>query len=417
MTTETKTLRIRADTLRLSEADPVALRFPPEFGRIHIEADTVYVDGWMQWFGREVTILARRIVANPVDGRMAVIDVSGAPAEPSFDPAAPSSRRKGTPKAPNGLAGQDGGAGQPGGRLSMVVDWIDGELGLAANGSKGGDSERGSDGVKPAKPDGRDARLDKGKRPTKGPYGGRVLAPWKKFSADSYIVVAYGERGGDARRGGAAGAPGRPGQGGDGGHLRVSYTGPTRPPLQTTAAGGAAGQAGDPAAAGPAGQPGIGGRNWVLVVDWLHKWHQNYAGVGKDGWVNDAVKKYKVAPRARSGKAGAAAGTVPPQPQAADGAAGRVDTTPADQAALARAVDLSFLTFAWAHAQRVQEANAPADALPRYRWLSRLAEARAKSDAAAADIARAAQAAIQALTPTPAAAASARRTSSRRSVG
>ena len=398
MTTETKTLRIRADTLRLSEADPVALRFPPEFCRIHIEADTVYVEGWIQWFGREVTILARRIVANPVDGRMALIDVSGAPAEPSFDPAAPSAQLKGTPAAPDGRQGQDGGAGHDGGSLSMRVDVIDGELGLAANGSDGGDSQRGGDGVKPARPDGAHGAFQPGDPPVKGRHGGGVLQRWSIFWP--YVAWARGAPGGRGRQGGSAGAPGRPGDGGHGGQVTLLFVGPTSPRVKTTARGGRPGTAGPPSKAGPAGDPGLGGKSYVYV-HWKGK-HKGYAHESRNRYVVEMVKKHKLPARAARGVGTAGAGRVPAPPVAsADGHVGEVDVRTSGAAVIESQDMPAWLRLLLAHAERRLRAGDHDEALARFRWLAQVTAPRAADDADAAAIQAAATAALQALDAAP----------------
>jgi hypothetical protein len=374
--------------LRLSEADDLEARYPPQFGRIVIWADTVEVLGWIRLHGRQLQIHARRIVARPVNGRPPVIDVSGAPAS-DFDPQAPSKRPKGTAKAPDGRAGQDGDAGQDGGRIEIVVDEVDGALGLAANGSRGGHSERGSDGAQPLKVHGVDAKFKAGKWPTRGPHGGGVL---QKRGLQKYVAWAAGQPGGNARDGGAAGAPGRPGDGGQGGQISLQYSGAQRPALATIANGGDAGTAGAPARPGKAGAAGVGGRNRIYYYEWF-KGHNEFARSGQDKTIDKLARQYKVTARAQSGRGGARDGAVPAAPAAAAGVAGEVTVIPVDMTGVAAGFDLTFLQLVLSLAQQDAAAGRDAIARQRHQWLVRVTAP--MTDPAAATIGQAAAAALE----------------------
>ena len=393
MSATAKTLTQRVAWLSLSEADDLAARYPPHFACIVVWADTVEVHGWVRLPGRQVQIHARRIVARPVNGRPPVIDVSGAPASPAFDPQAPSSQPKGTPRSPNGRPGRDGGAGQDGGHIDIMVDEVDGELGLAANGSHGGHSERGSDGAQPQKIDGAHGNFNKAKWPARGPHGGGVL---QKHGLQKYVAWAAGQRGGNARQGGAAGAPGRPGDGGQGGQIRLQYSGLERPTLATIADGGAAGLSGAPARPGKAGAAGAGGRNLMYYYEWL-KGHYAFAGSGQNSTIDQLARKFKVSARAKAGNAGAPVGSVPATPVAAAGSAGSVTVQPAKAAAVAEGFDLPFLQLVLALARQDLVAGRDASAQERLQWLLRVTQP--LTDPAATAIRKSAADALEPVAP------------------
>jgi hypothetical protein len=375
-------LALQVGTLRLSEADDLARRFPAAFGRVRIDADTVEVRGWIQLFGRELEIRARRIVARPVNGRPAVLDVSGPPADPDFDPEAISPQLAGTPAAPAGKAGRAGGAGRDGGRLRVVVDSVDGELGLAANGSRGGAGERGGDGAQPPAPNGADGAFFKVKWPAKGPHGGGILEHAGLFNL--YVSWAAGQAGGDARAGGAAGASGQPGNGGRGGAVELLHSGSQRPVLATTARGGAPGSPAAAARPGKASPAGHGGRNRMYVYGVVAGTHEAFARAGADKTVDEYARKHKIAARAPDGHANAGPGPVPPAPAADAGAAGSVRVAPLPLEQAARAYELSLLQLVLALAERDAAALEWETAGARLEWLIRLARVRAAADDVAA---------------------------------
>ncbi len=394
MSGQVRELSLRVATLRLGEDDDIEARFPPAFGRIVIRADTVQVEGWIRLPGRELDICARCIEARPTAaGRPAVLDVSGRPAESAFDPKTPTPNLNGSPASPDGRLGRAGGAGNTGGRIHICVDRVQGELGLAANGGRGGDSERGGSGAKPATVNGVDGQFLPAKWPARGPYGGGVL---QKAGLQKYVAWAAGAPGGDARTGGAAGAPGQPGRGGDGGEVRLGFSGPDAPVLATIVDGGAPGVPGLPAAPGAASAPGAGGRNRIYAYD-IFGTDNDFARAGRNKVVDGFARKFKIAARAVSGKPGAGAGAVPPQPAATAGRAGVMQVAPVAPETCAAKFDVPFLRLLLAHADRDHAGGALAIARQRYAWLARLTDAMAPSDSAAADIWRAADAAIRAL--------------------
>lgn len=366
-----RTVSLRVGLLCLSETDDIDARFPPAFERIRIWADTLRIDGWVRLHGRDLQIHARCIEARPVGGRMAVIDVSGRPAEPVFDPEAASPQLAGTGAAPDGKPGRNGGPGQDGGTVSLYVDKVVGELGLAANGSQGGASERGGDGARPAPVKGVNGKFLKAKWPTKGPHGGGVLR--KAGIANSYIAWAAGQEGANARTGGAAGAPGRPGDGGRGGSVTVRWSGAQAPTLATIANGGLAGVAGRPAKPGPPGAPGAGGLNRMYAYNVLKGGaHEQYALSGKDKWLDAYARKYKIGRSAPSGRGGAGPGQVPSTPVALPGDPGRVRVEATAIGAVAPEFDPSFLQLVAALKDRDRVAGDAARAQEREHWLARV---------------------------------------------
>ena len=369
-----RTLSLKVGVLRLSEKDDIEARFPPAFERIEIQADTLQVDGWIRLHGRALDIRARCIEARAVDGRPAVLDVSGRPAEPVFDPEAASPHLNGTPAAPDGKPGRAGGAGHDGGRVSVQVDELIGELGLAANGSAGGASERGGNGARPATVNGANGAFQKGGWPTQGRYGGGVLQPQ---GLRTYVSWAAGQVGGAARKGGAAGAPGQPGDGGNGGHVRLRYSGAQAPTLATIADGGAPGQPGRPATPGAPGAPGVGGLNRLYAYNLLKGGaHEQYARSGKDKWLDSWARHFKIAARAAraaSGKGGAAPGDVPVQPVAAPGRAGTVQIEAVAIETFAADFDAFFLQLVAALAAQDVAAGHDERARQRQQWLARIA--------------------------------------------
>jgi hypothetical protein len=394
VTAASRVLRLRAATLRLSEDDDLDQRFPPEFARIELWADTVEVHGWVRLHGREVGIRARCIVAVPAGERPAVIDVSGAPAQPDFDPQAASPQLAGTPMAPDGQRGRDGGPGQDGGVLDIVVDEVHGALGLAANGSRGGNSERGGAGAQPATIDGVDAAFVKAKWPSRSAYGGGVLQ--KPGAFNKYVAWAAGQSGGDAKPGGAAGAAGQPGRGGRGGRVGLRYSGPTAPMLATIADGGAPGLAGEPAQPGPPGAAGTGGRNRIYVYD-IFKTHGAFARAGADKVVDAFARQYRIAARAPSGKPCDQWGRVPAPPVATPGAPGEMVVEAVSAEVAARQFDLSLLQLVLAHAERDRAGGDRAGgdsrrARARYGWLIRITAT--AHDAGAATLQQAAERAL-----------------------
>lgn len=370
-----RTLSLRVGVLRLSEQDDIEALFPPVFERILIWADTLQVNGWIRLHGRDVKICTRCVEARPVGDRMAVIDVSGRPAEPVFDPEAAVPHLAGTATAPDGKPGRDGGAGQNGGTVTLCVDVVIGELGLAANGSSGGASERGGNGAQPATVNGVNGKFNKAKWPAKGPHGGGVLRKAGPFN--SYIAWATGQAGANARNGGAAGAAGRPGDGGQGGAVTLRWSGKQPPALVTIAEGGAAGVAGRPAEPGPPGTPGAGGLNRMYAYNFTKGGvHEEYALSGKDKWLDAYAREFKIAKAAASGRAGADPGTVPPTPAASGGDSGRVQVEAVAIKAVAAEFDQSFLQLVAALAAQDRVAGDAARTQEREGWLARVGATR-----------------------------------------
>lgn len=391
MTAPGRVLRLSAATLRLSENDDLDQRFSPRFGRIELWADTVEVHGWVRLHGREIRIRARCIVAAPAGERPAVIDVSGAPAQPDFDPGAASPRLAGTPSAPDGQRGRDGGPGQDGGVVDIVVDEVRGALGLAANGSRGGNSERGGNGARPATVNGVDAAFLKAKWPRRSAYGGGVLQ--KPGAFNKYVAWAAGQSGGDAKPGGAAGAAGQPGNGGRGGRIGLRYSGPTAPTLATIADGGAAGLPGEPAQPGAPGAAGTGGRNRIYVYD-IFKTHEAFARAGADKVVDGFARRYRIAARAPSGKPCDQRGRVPPPPTAAPGVPGEMVVEAVSAEVAARDFDLPLLQLVLAHAERDRAGGDARRARARYGWLIRMTAAGRDADAGVATLQQSAERAL-----------------------
>ncbi len=371
--------------LRLAEGDELDVLFPPRFERVVIEADTLWIEGLVRLPGRVLDIRARVIEAHAVDERPATLDVSGGPAHPDFH--AGTSAANGTPTKPDGLAGQDGGAGCAGGSVAIAAERVNGALHVRADGSPGGDSQSGGNGAQPKQVNGVDGAFLKAKWPAKGRYGGRVL---QGQGLQNYVAYAAGQPGGDAKAGGAAGASGQPGDGGRGGkvHLQLGSDATT---VTTSAAGGAAGQPGASATPGAAGKAGSGGRNLMYSYN-ITKTRKAYARAGVDSVIDDYAKKFSIAARAAGGCGGAKDGPVPPLPTARPGPDGEVSVETVSSEALGALLDVDFLRLVLAGASTALAAGDEALALQRYRWLATITAQRSASDEQVAEIHAAAEA-------------------------
>ena len=173
----------RVAEIRLSEDDDLEAVFPPEYERIIICADTVRIEGHVHLPGRMIDIYARSIDPHPVRDRPATLDVSGCPGVPDFDPDASSPELNGSPTSPDGRPGQAGGDGQNAGQVSIVMDRAEAAFEIAANGAKGGNSQRGGDGTQPVKVDGADSVIDsfasQYKIPARAANGNKGAGPGK----------------------------------------------------------------------------------------------------------------------------------------------------------------------------------------------------------------------------------------------
>jgi hypothetical protein len=370
--------------LRLAEGDELDVLFPPGFAHIVIEADTLTIEGLVRLPGRALDIRARVIEAHAVDERPATLDVSGGPAKPDFH--AGTSAANGTATKPDGLAGQDGGAGCEGGSVVIAAERVIGALHLRADGSRGGNSQSGGNGAQPRQVNGVDGAFVKAKWPAKGRYGGKVL---QGQGLQNYVAYAAGQPGGDAKAGGAAGASGRPGDGGSGGkvHLRLG----SDATVTTSAAGGAAGRPGASAIPGAAGKAGSGGRNLIYSYN-ITKTRKAYARAGVDAVIDDYAKKFGIAAHAADGRGGAKDGPVPPLPTARPAADGEVLVETVSPEALGAVLDVDFLRLVLAGASTALAAGDEALALQRYRWLATITAQRSASDEQVARIHEAAEA-------------------------
>jgi len=388
MSAESRVLTKRVMSFCLSENDDLDSLFPPEYGHIIIWADSVRIEGRIRLPGRSLNIYARSIDPRPAGDRPASLDVSAPPAAPDFVPQAASPKLNGSPAAPDGRPGQAGGAGQNGGRVSIVVDRVEAAFEIAANGSKGGNSQRGGNGAQSARVDGVDGAFLKAKWPAKGKFGGGVLQ--KPGISQRYVSWAAGQKGGDARQGGAAGAAGQPGAGGHGGEIYIRLTGPDKSALTMNVAGGNAGLPGQPAKPGAASAPGAGGRNLMYAYD-ITKTRQGFARSRADSVLDSFARKYKIPARAANGKKGAGPGKVPLQPSAKAGKSGKSRMEQVTYRQVAGEFFPGFLQLVLTRADRDSAADNRERALQRYRWLVHLTVSRAKSDKVVAEIWRAAR--------------------------
>lgn len=343
-----KTLTKRLSHLRISESDDLPALFPADFRSIVLHCEVVEIVGTISWPERDVTIQARQVVAL---GDTAVLDVSGAPAAPSFGPE--DAAGSGTPAAPDGQPGAAGGDGSRGGDVTIVVHEVIGDLQIRSNGSDGGNGQRGGDGVQPARPDGVDAAWKDSRKPEQGSlYGGRKLqgGTW-------WVAWAAGQAGHPARRGGNAGAGGRPGAGGDAGRIQVR-TSVGADNVSAICRGGLAGGAPPVAAAGVASEPGRGGKNRLYYQEYsifgakMAGHGDNWVGA-KSGHVPYYKKKYQLADNNKDSTQRAEDGTVPSAPE--PGANGRsqtpqVETAP--PAEMAAEVSVELLALTMSRAQR-----------------------------------------------------------------
>lgn len=383
----------RVAEIRLSEDDDLEAVFPPEYERIVICADTVRIEGHVHLPGRRIDIYARSIDPHPVQDRPAMLDVSGCPGVPDFDPEAPSPELNGSPTAPDGRPGQAGGDGQNAGQVSIVMDCAEAAFEIAANGAKGGNSQRGGDGTQPVKVDGVDGVFLKAKWPAKGKYGGGVL---QNAGLQRYVSWAAGQKGGDARQGGAAGVPGQPGAGGQGGAICIRFTGSDRPILKMSATGGDAGLPGPAARPGEASAPGTGGRNLMYAYD-ITKTRTAFARSGADSVIDSFASQYKIPARAANGSKGTGPGMVPSQPTAKSGQPGKPKIEQVAYNDVSSEFDSNFLQLVLVRADRDSTAGNRERALQRYCWLVHLTGSRAKDDEAVAQLRDAAQNSIDSM--------------------
>ena len=382
MSAEPRVLTKRVAELRLTENDDLEALFPPEYEHIIVWADCVRIEGRIRLPGRKLDIYARVIQPSRTGNHPASLDVSGPSAAPDFDPKAPSPKLKGSPTKPDGRPGEAGGAGQDGGKVSIVVDRVAAAFQIASNGSKGGNSQRGGNGAQPARVNGVDGKFLKAKWPAKGKYGGGVL---QKQGLQRYVSWAAGQKGGDARQGGAAGAAGQPGNGAQGGEIHIQLTGSDKPVLTISVAGGDAGLPGVPAKPGAASAPGTGGRNLMYAYD-ITKTRRQFARSGVDSVIDNLARRYKIPARAANGKKGAGPGKVPPQPSAKPGRSGKSQVKSVAYHKVGGEFDLGFLQLVLARADRDSRTGNQERALQRYRWLVNLTKSRAKSDEAVAEV-------------------------------
>ena len=185
-----------------------------------VRAETVHLSGPIKLPGRNVGIFARELICT--EG--ALIDVSGLVGDPDFTSRPRANDGRGPGAA--GTKGKDGGDGQAGGQIKVLLGELRGNLSLAANGGNGGGAEDGGNGI----------------RGRHGQHGRRRQANRN----DAHP--------GNGGQGGAGGAAGVPGKGGSGGEVSVVTHIPLNDgQLQISADGGLAGTSGIP------GKPGAGG--------------------------------------------------------------------------------------------------------------------------------------------------------------
>lgn len=364
---ERPTLRQRLTKLRLSEDDDLDAVFPPAFGRLELVVDVLELDGLVLLLGRSLDIRARQVVVTG-DGP-AIIDVSGPAAEPSFAPDGSDAAPNGTAASPHGRPGAAGGQGNDAGDVTIVAGEIVGQLAIRAEGSDGGNGQRGGNGVRPTRPDGANASwVDRNKREKGSRFGGgKLQGPFW------WVAVAYGQPGHRARPGGNAGASGAGGDGGDGGRIVVSIAGSTSM-VGAAANGGSAGLTAVDAQPGAPSAPGRGGRNRL--------YYQQYTIIGAktsergDNWVGTSTgqfpyykRRYKLANANRNSTTKAGPGSVPARPADARAGTGQtpdVSTLASSQLADEFGVDPLELALARAHQVEVDD---PETALQRYQWV------------------------------------------------
>ncbi len=310
---------IRVPTLLLDErgGDPDdSLHRRPH---VVVQADTVKVRGRIRLPGKTLEILTRRI-----ESEEGVIDVSGAEAATSYDPAAPDPTLNGTEGRPRGGDGKAGDRGNDGGTLRIQAHEIAGKLELRASGSAGGNGQRAGDGHQPAPgrtgENGTFSRHD----PPVGKFGAHELFhDYERYWAGGDVItvkkvceLADGQPGGDAAPGGDAGRPGRGGDGGNGGTIQVvRVAGSADFPPELIAEGGAPGAPGGAANPGPPGKPGLGGLNQIFRETRGSNWYRYADDSSKE--VADIVHRCSVATRNRSGASCDRSGAVPPPPEPA----------------------------------------------------------------------------------------------------
>lgn len=336
-------------------------------GPIRIVADEVEIVGRSALPGRSIAIFARRIVSR--DG---ALDVSGAPASQSFDPAAKEAALNGAAGHPNGKPGADGGPGPDGGAITIVADTLQGALTLRARGSDGGSSQSGGDGWTPPAPNGVDGKFEDNRKKANYERGEFGTGP---FSDPVY--VAYGAPGGDAKNGGNAGAPGTPGKGGKGGAISLRCVDFDPAALDCEADPGSGGRAGAPGQAGAAGPVGRGGRHRVY---WKRHSLNPFGGGprSKEAWaddknehIKDAVKDYlggktRAADGTGGSKAGAAAEA---RADAPDGEAGSISLEAVERPALAKLLDPRLFEMTKVLAERALAQGRDEPASERLAWL------------------------------------------------
>lgn len=317
-----------------------------------IHADTVQICGRVRLPGRRLVIWARE-----VEGEDGELDLSGAPAAPDHESRSAPPALRGTPEQPDGQPGEAGGDGHDGGELSLNVDRISGRLTVLANGSPGGRGQHGGNGYEPRRgKDGQDGSFTQfWPAAPAGPYGAALLHaesyPVMRGGRDvSGVQIAYGERGGDAKKGGNAGQGGRGGRGGHGGTVTVRWASAvSRQVPQLVANGAPPGAPGGNGAVGPAGKIGLGGRNRLF---WYSATPHGTSATSQE-FVEEASEderytlgRYKVSPawRADAGTPTDQAGSeaAPPEPAPA-GRPGQVVFQQTPAGALGKACEADYL--------------------------------------------------------------------------
>lgn len=357
-------LAIAVDTLTLDTH--FAAGRPGGYQEITINADTLFVHGAARLPGKILTIHARRIVSE-----QGVIDVSGQEPEVDFNIDARDSALDGTPQSPDGKPGAPGSPGAPGGVIRILAGEIVGDLTIVAEGGRGGNSQPGGNGVRPAPPHGANGSFTS-REPPKGPYGAKVVLG--RSLVHSYVAIAYGQNGGNGLKGGDAGAPGQPGDGGSGGRIEVLTVAPPESKLDLRADGRSAGRAGEDAQSGPPGRGGQGGRHRVCLYNLLWGgWNEDFAD-GSNKHIKDAVREQKLGTRAAAGKPGTQAGIVPESPTALNGPAGETWIKQVPPEAMADHTDAAALSLILEAAQADAQTGNRQRAEARCRWVESIAQ-------------------------------------------
>jgi len=360
-------LRITVPTLLLDGRRPAEV-FVHQQQHVIIHADIVQVRGRYSLPGRRIEIFTRRIEAE--DG---AIDVSGAPVTISHDASQVDPSLDGTRESPDGKPGAPGEHGHHAGSISLIAGEIAGTLRLTADGSRGGNSQRGGHGATP--PDGANGREGKfkfharyGAKHPEGDFGAATVRPpgWRWWWEE-----AYGEKGGDARPGGNAGPAGQAGNGGNGGQIELCCVAAPPTPPQLTAEAGAAGETGVPATAAPASTPGIGGRNLLWQYHFPGIEWEKYAD-DPDSDVRDIVAKFGIPARAASGSTSQPGRVPDPPPPAAAGQPGTVTSRQVVTDDIAGQCDAHYLGVIQQCAATDAAHGHRSRALARFQWVANL---------------------------------------------